>query len=270
MDGGSHFKNNAVAEFCVNNNVQQIVTPAYAPWVNGLVESTNNLLLSRLKLICNPNLDEEPGEVDPKSIPWNWPDHLDEAVRAINDRIIPSLNASPREILFGMPLRPDSSTEPPSTPQPLSSKDLDTHFTLADTFRYNTHLRSITEAEHKKQLFDSKALVPHIKVGDLVQVYDSKADFNLATINKLAPRWSVPRIITGKYLNSFTLSTLNGTPLNGLFHIRRLRPYIPLRGSTLDLIYPRDIPTPTIEDLEIAEAEERMVDDLDNGLSGET
>src|ERR1700677_3566530 len=29
------------------------------------------------------------------------------------------------------------------------------------------------------------------------QVYDSKADFNHSTINKLTPRWSVPCIITG-------------------------------------------------------------------------
>ena len=255
-DGGSHFKNGVVDKFCTDNNVQHIVMPAYAPWVNGLVESTNNLLLSRLKRICTPDLDEEPGQVNPNSIPWNWPEHLDEAVHAINDCIIPSLNASPREILFGMPLRPDSSTEPPSSPQPLSSKDLDTHFTLSDAFRYNTHLRSITEADRKKQIFDSKALVPNINIGDLVQVYDSKADFNLATINKLAPRWSVPHIITGKYLNSFTLSTLNGILLSGLFHIRRLRLHIPLRGSTLDLIYPHDVPEPTLGDLEIAEAEE--------------
>jgi hypothetical protein len=42
--------------------------------------------------------------------------------------------------------------------------------------------------------------------------------------------------------------------------MRRLRPYTPLRGSTLDLIHPRDIPEPTEEDLTIAEAEERMAE----------
>ena len=103
-DSGSHFKNGAVDEFYTDNNVQHIVTPAYAPWVNGLVESTNNLLLSRLKWICTPDLDKEPGQVNPNYIPWNWPEHLDEAVHTINNHIIPSLNASPREILFGMPL----------------------------------------------------------------------------------------------------------------------------------------------------------------------
>ena len=123
------------------------------------------------------------------------------------------------------------------------------------------------EADHKKQIFNSNACVPNVKVGDLVQVYDSKADFNFATINKLVLCWLIPHIITGKYLNSYTLSTLNGIPLKGLFHIRRLCPYIPLRGSTLDIIHPCNIPTPTIEDLKIAEAEEQMADDLYSILS---
>jgi len=261
-DGSSHFKNGTIDEFCDDNGIKHIITPAYAPWVNGLVESTNNLLLSRLKHLCAPNLDEDPGEVNPKSIPWNWPEHLDKAVCSINDRIIPTLNATPREILFGMALRPDTNSEPPLSPQPTSPGDLDTHFSLADSFRYNTHICSLTESQRKKDIFDSKALVPDIKTGSLVQVYDNKADFNFTTINKLAPRWSVPRLITGKYLNSFTLSTLQGIPLNGLFHIRRLRPDIPLRESTLDIIHPHNIAEPSPEDLEIAEAEEHMADDL--------
>lgn len=251
-DGGSHFKGEVV-DFCDENGIKHIVTPAYAPWVNGLVESTNNLLLSRLKRLCAPDLDEETGAVDPKSIPRSWPKHLDDAVRALNDRIIPHLNASPRELLFGMPLRPDTDTSTPLTPQPTSIQDVDTHFTLADTFCYNTHLLSITEAEKCKHTYDSQARVPDLHIGDLVQVYDSKADYNHSTINKLAPRWSVPRIITGKYLNSFTLSTLQGTTIQGLFHTRRLRPYTPLRGTTLDLIQPRDIEPPTEHDLEIAD-----------------
>ncbi|KIM80641.1 hypothetical protein PILCRDRAFT_9457 [Piloderma croceum F 1598] len=31
-DGGSHFKNGTVNEFCNDNNIQHIITPAYAPW----------------------------------------------------------------------------------------------------------------------------------------------------------------------------------------------------------------------------------------------
>ena len=84
--------------------------------------------------MCTPDLDKEHDLVDPESIPWNWPDHLDNTVHTINNHVLPALNASPQEILFGMTLHPDSNTKPPLSPQPLTSKDLDTHFTLADTF----------------------------------------------------------------------------------------------------------------------------------------
>ena len=261
-DRGSHFKNTEVDAFCQDNGIQHITTAAYAPWVNGLAESTNNLLLSRLKRLCAPNLDEETGEVNPESIPRNWPDHLNEAV-PLNDQIIPTLNATPREILFAMALRLNTdNTSPNAPPSPTTNSDLDTHFTLADSFRYNTHLLSITEAQRRKNIFDSQARVPNLRIGDLTQVYDSKADFNYSTINKLAPRWSIPCLITGRYLNSFTLSTLQGIPLKGLFHIHRIRPYTPLRGTTLDSIFPHDIPEPTEHDTTIAEAEERMADEL--------
>ena len=56
-DGGSHFKNNEVDEFCKEERVKHIVTPAYAPWVNGLIENANRLLLGRLKRLCAPNHD---------------------------------------------------------------------------------------------------------------------------------------------------------------------------------------------------------------------
>jgi len=134
-DGGSHFKNDQVSSFCEENNITQITTAAYAPWVNGLVESTNNLILSRLKRLCSPDLHEVPGDVDPKSIPWNWPIHLAEAVRSLNDHISPALNATPREILFGMALQPNTqTTDPTSGPLPTTNDNLNTHFTLTDSF----------------------------------------------------------------------------------------------------------------------------------------
>jgi hypothetical protein len=35
------------------------------------------------------------------------------------------------------------------------------------------------------------------------------------TINKIAPKWTGPHIVTGKSLNSYTLCTLTGTELQG-------------------------------------------------------
>lgn len=259
-DGGSHFDNGAVNDFCTEHGITHITTAAYAPWVNGLVESTNKLILGRLKRLCSPNLDADPEDVDPASIPRNWPDHLEEAVRCINDRILPTLNATPREILFGMTFTPDTLIDNTPVPSPTTASDIDTHFTLTDTLRNNTHLRTLIEANRRQTTHDAAARVPDLRIGDLVQTYDSKSDFNYSTINKLMPKWSEPRLIVGQYLNSFTLSSTQGHPLKGLFHTRRLRPFIPLRGSTLDLIAPRDVPEPTREDLDIAEAEERMAE----------
>jgi IS30 family transposase len=48
-DGGTHFNNHMVWEFCDANRCKHHVTLAYSPWVNGLVEGTNKILLHMLK-----------------------------------------------------------------------------------------------------------------------------------------------------------------------------------------------------------------------------
>jgi transposase InsO family protein len=245
-DGGSHFDNNEVDQFCDKEQVRHIVTPAYAPWVNGLIENANKLLLGRLKRLCAPNHDvgdETTTATNSRPLPESWPEHLDEAIRQMNDRILPALNATPRELLFGLPFRPDSTI--PLVPLPTLPFDTHTNFTLAETFRANAHLLSLEDAERRKTSFDSNSPVTEFYIGNLVQVYDSASDFNYRSINKLAPKWSEPRIIHGKFSNSFSLCTTAGIPLKGLFHSRRLRRYIPLRGTPLDIAHPREIITPS-------------------------
>jgi transposase InsO family protein len=262
-DGGSHFNNNEVDQFCTKERVQHIVTPAYAPWVNGLIENANKLLLGRLKRLCAPNHDvteDTADTTDPKPIPESWPENIEEAIRQMNDRILPALNATPRELLFGLPFRPDKNI--PLVPLPTSSLDTHTNFTLAEIFRANAHLLSLEDAERRKISFDTHSPIVKFQIGNLVQVYDSVSDFNYRSINKLAPKWSEPRIIHGEFSNSFLLCTISGIPLKGLFHSRRLRHYIPLRGTHLDTTHPREEPIPSNDDLEIAEAEERMATEL--------
>ena len=258
-DGGSHFDNNEVDQFCDKEQVQRIVTPAYAPWVNGLIENANKLLLGRLKRLCAPNYDDTE-DTNTNHIPESWPDHLDEAIRQLNDRILPALNATPRELLFGLPFRPDSTL--PLVPLPTSPLDTHTNFTLAETFRANAHLLSLEDAERCKTSFDNNSPLTKFCIGNLVQVYDSASDFNYRSINKLAPKWSEPRIIHGEFSNSFLLCTTSGIPLRGLFHSRRLRHYIPLRGTPLDVAHPCECTTPSNDDLAIAEVEEQMATEL--------
>jgi hypothetical protein len=58
-DGGMHFDNNLVWEFCNMNQCKHHVTPTYLPWVNGLVEGTNKILLHIIKQLCAPELRED-------------------------------------------------------------------------------------------------------------------------------------------------------------------------------------------------------------------
>jgi transposase InsO family protein len=58
-DGGMHFDNSKVREFCETNQCKHHVTPAYSPWVNGLVEGTNKILLHIMKRLCAPELGED-------------------------------------------------------------------------------------------------------------------------------------------------------------------------------------------------------------------
>ena len=50
---------------------------------------------------------------------------------------------------------------------------------------------------------------------------------------KLTPMWSEPHRIWEKLLNSYKLETLEGQPLEGKYHARRLQEFIPREGTEL-------------------------------------
>jgi len=45
--------------------------------------------------------------------------------------------------------------------------------------------------------------------------------------------WSVPYRVTARQLNSYTLETLDGLPLTGVYNSRRLRAFVPREGTKL-------------------------------------
>lgn len=55
-DSGPHFVSKAVDVFCKKWGVKHHVTLAYSPWVNGLMEGTNKLMLHVLKQLVAPEL----------------------------------------------------------------------------------------------------------------------------------------------------------------------------------------------------------------------
>ena len=81
-DRGRHFDNLAVWAYCKSKSINTITTPEYSPWMNGLIEGTNKLLLNILRQLCSPNMDELVDNDEPinaESIPYNWPKHFDRA-----------------------------------------------------------------------------------------------------------------------------------------------------------------------------------------------
>ncbi|QRV80064.1 Retrovirus-related Pol polyprotein from transposon opus [Ceratobasidium sp. AG-Ba] len=117
-DGGSHFDCEEVREWATGRGVQPLKTPPYAPWVNGLAEGYVKLLVGRLKRLCASTVGESPEEdEDASTTPAAWPKFLNRAVAQLNDRVIPTLQYTPRELLTGQlsaerrsQLSPDLST----------------------------------------------------------------------------------------------------------------------------------------------------------------
>jgi hypothetical protein len=72
----------------------------------------------------------------------------------------------------------------------------------------------------------------------------------------------MPLMIAAKFSNSYALCTLDGSLLPGKYHARRLRHYIPLRGSALDYVGPQEEQTPDpdieMDETTVKEAEKRM------------
>jgi len=218
-DGGSHFKNGEVENFCALNNVKHITTATNAPWCNGLVEGTNRLLLNRLHHLCSPNMDElvdSDTTINPESIPYAWPKHFDEAIRQLNDRIRPSILRTPRELMFGLAITPEHT--PPDSLNETSIDMVDTNLSLVDMLHMQAHLLQLENAAKQKSTWDDRTSATEYNIRVIVQWHNGKLDNSYKTENKL-----VPYIISGKSLNSYSLSTLHGTEIPGSFHSRRLR-----------------------------------------------
>ena len=101
-DDSSHFDCSEVHLFCESVGTKHHVVATYTPWLNGLLERSNSILLNTLKRLCAPSLGEdEYKQMEAKDIPRNWPDHLDAAVKQLSDHILPSTKFLPNELLLG-------------------------------------------------------------------------------------------------------------------------------------------------------------------------
>ena len=237
-DGGSHFKNAEVRDFCTLWKCAQHVVSAYSPWINGLVEGTNKILLHVLKRLCAPDLGEdEYAEMDWDTLPKTWPLHIDNAVLALNTRILPALKFTSKELLLGLVVNT------PPTPLSISSAELlptevETQMAYVAQQRLDRYESIVRHAVSRKSAFDRRMLAKKpgqvvFKRGQLVQIYRSDLDYTFKTERKLLPKWSQPRRIAKQLRNSYKLENLDGSAIEGTFSSRRLREFIPREGTQL-------------------------------------
>ena len=118
----------------------------------------------------------------------------------------------------------------------LTPENVDQHMTYAAQQRLNGYAEAVRHAIRQKVTFDKK--VRKSKTGEviftkgqLVQVFDSSLSMTLRTERKLQAMWLGPHRVSERILNSYKLETLEGTPLNGEFNARHLRPF-QLRAGT--------------------------------------
>ena len=237
-DGGKHFDNNEVRSLCNKWGTTTHIVSAYSPWVNGLVEGTNKILLHVLKRLCAPDLGEdEQSLAKPENTPRNLPDHLDDAIQIINSRLLPALKFSPKELLFGLVVN-TPPTDVSTASAPVTPDETATQMAYVAQQRLDGYAEMVAHAIKRKSAFDKRVLAHKpgevtFSKGQLVQIYRSDLDYTFKTDRKLLPKWSSPQRVVERNLNSYTLEKLDGTPIAGLFSARRLREFIPREGTDL-------------------------------------
>ena len=238
-NGGSHFNNHLVREFCKERGIKLHIVAKYSAWVNGLVEGTNKILLGILKRMCAPDLGEDEYALmtDFTHLPANWPDHLDEGVRQLNKRILRSLQFSPKELALGLIVN-TNRTEPDLAATELSPAEADMHMAYVEQKNLDGNAQIVLHANRRKAIFDKHILKTHpkeaiFKLGDLIQVHRTDLTFTHSNDWKLTPIWSPPFHIALHIHNIYKLQTLNGSQAKGEYSARRLRHFYPRDGTQL-------------------------------------
>jgi hypothetical protein len=227
-----------VRQLCKEWGTDTHVVPAYSPWINGLVEGTNKLLLHILKRLCAPDLnDDEIEKTKVEDTPNTWPEHFDEAIRILNSRLLPALKFSPKELLLGLVVNTKPTTIEDAS-SPTTKADVAIQMAYIAQQRLDGYAAAVSHALRRKSAFDRKVLDHNpgevfFSKGQLVQIYRSDLDYTFKTERKLLPKWSKPQRVIARNLNSYTLEMLSGDPVHGAFSARRLRRFVPLEGTKL-------------------------------------
>lgn len=233
-DGGKHFDNSEVSSWCEKHSIKHHITAAYTPWINGLVEGTNKILLTHLKYMCAPHLGEDDYvDINPKSILAVWSDYVEQAIKHLNGWVLPAYQFSPKELLLGL-IVDTSQTPTPITANELSPFNVHVHSAYVAQQHLDALANRVVNSLRRKAAFDKQVLLSHaghiiFETGQLVQVYASDVEGNFKSSRKIIPRWSAPWRITSHWTNSYALETLEGW-----YHARHLRLFLPHTGTLLE------------------------------------
>ena len=175
--------------------------------------------------------------MDWADLPRAWPDHFEEAIEILNWRILPALKFSPKELLLSLVVNTSPTPLEISSSTP-TSQDFDTHMAYTAQQRLDGYSEAVRHAMDRKARFDRRVLDSRegeitFKTGQLVQYHRSDIAKTIGSERKLTPMWSEPHRVTERLLNSYKLETLDGKLLEGEYHARRLREFIPREGTKL-------------------------------------
>lgn len=172
-------------------------------------------------------------------LPENWPDHLDAAVLALNNRILPALKFSPDELLYGLVIN-TAPTPLEDATTPVDDADAGLQMAYMGQLRLDGYSEMVDHAVRRKAQFDKKVMTRApkaviFKTGSLVQVYntDYEVGATFRVERKMVPMWSAPRRITSRSRNSYKIETLEGLPIGGRVSTRHLRQFVPRRSTIL-------------------------------------
>ena len=192
----------------------------------------------------------------PSAAPRLHSAHFDNAIQILNWRILPALKFSPKELLLNLIVNTKPTPLEASSSVP-TSNDFDTHTAYANQQQLDGYSEAIRHAMDRKRRFDRRVIESAegeviFKKGQLVQIYRSDLAKSISSERKLAPMWSEPHRVLERLLNSYKLETLTGELLEGEYHARRLREFIPREGTDL-AIQQKEVEARETEDLDITE-----------------
>lgn len=180
----------------------------------------NKILLHVLKRLCAPNLREDNYDGSSwDSLPLNWPNHLDDAITALNHCILPALKFSPKELLLRQIIN-TPHTDLSNSMSAIRTSDVGTQMAYMVQQQLDGYDTAVQHAIKHKAAFDKRVLKKKpdevvFHQGQLVQIYCSNLDYTFDAKCKLLPKWSPPHRITQRLRNSYKLATLAGEEVAG-------------------------------------------------------